>query len=933
MIRFSLAFLAGLTAALLPAVSARAQDRVGPPPSYRFLTEAESQLWSEQGIHRAADHLLGQSEIREQGMTTTLRVVAILVDFPDYPADREGNPPEHYEQLLFSHGTYPGGSVADFLAASSHGRLQLEGEVRGWYTVSRKRNDYTSGVGGIGAYPANSQRLAEEAMLLANWDINFADYDNEGPDGVPDSGDDDEVVDGVVIVHAGSGREGGSTPYDFISLHWWTPAPLPVDGVFGRFFTLNPEDGGIGIFLHELGHLMGLPDLYDTDGGSFGLGAWSLMSGGLNLGEDRLPADFDAWCKVQLGFVDMTRIFVNHNHLTIPPVLESGRVYRLWADGASGDEYFLLENRQLTGIDQYLPAGGLLIYHIDERVSTNRNPNHYMVALEQADGLYQLENRFNSASFGDAGDPYMPGDEFSRYSDPHSNSYGGNSSRVSVFDIEGPAPDGTMWASIHVEPEAVVAVPSVNLVELEGNGDGLVSAGELAGVVPNIAVTERPASDMTLQVSALNGYAEVLDPQWDLGTVGAGETIELPEPIRVRVGPGLPSNPYGLPLRLTMQWEDAPKRVIDVEMGLGTIVGRSNDFEAVDHGWIPGPVRLTALNQWFYGPEYGFQNTAGFKCGLARFGYHAGVDAAVTSPPILLPPGAELVYDERFDLVLPDSTKVLACGVVEVSVNGSDWRTVEPDRGYNSYYGGSNPDWVGRRVMAGRLDDGLWHSERVDLSEFSGSIRVRFRFYSEVESRLGAGWFLDNIIVRAGTTPVTLLSAEAVALDEDVRLRWRLGEPLPAKVRWLRGTDLETAVPVADGWTEARAEGEMLDPGAAHLLPSRYWLEGRERTGEVERWGPWDVDAAPTATLPFRVLRNPARGAVDFAWGTPLPGDAVLEIFDVQGRLVTRFDLPAAPGTATWDGSDAGGRRTGPGIYFARIRNTDLPPVRLVRLP
>ena len=922
-----------LGALLSVARLAGAEERLAPPPAWRSLTETESRLWAEQGVDQPADHLLGQIETREQGLTTTLRVVTILVDFPDYPADRLAYPPEHYAEMLFSRDTYPGGSVADFLYASSHGRLILEGEVRGWYTVSRKRNDYTSGVGGLGAYPANSQRLAEEAMLLANPHINFADFDNEGPDGVPDSGDDDELIDGVIVVHAGSGREGGSTPYDFISVHWWTAAPRPLDGVFGRFFTLNPEDGRIGIYLHELGHLLGLPDLYDTDGGSFGLGAWSLMSGGLALGPEKLPGDFDAWCKAKLGFVDVARIFVDHTRLTIPPVRTSARVYRLWTDGASGDEYFLLENRQREGIDGDLPGDGLLIYHVDERVATNRNPNHYMVALEQADGLYQLENRFNSASFGDEGDPYHAGDEFSRYSDPPSDSYGGPASQVSVFDIEGPAADGTMWASIHVEPDAVVSVSDVNLIELEGDGDGLLSAGEVAGVSPRITVDQRPAAGMTLHASALNGYCEVLDPDRDLGTVAANQSVELAEPIRVRLAGGLPSDPYGLPLRLELQWEDAPRRVIDVELGVGTVVGRADDFEAYTHGWTIGPVRLTALNQWFYGPEYGYENTAGFKCGLARFGFHGGVDAAITSPAILLPPGAEVVYDQLADIVLPDSTKILAGGVVEISINGGDWQTAFPDGGYNTYYGGTNPDWKGRQVLAGRVTSGRWRRERIDLSDYVGSLRIRFRFYSEVESNLGLGWRIDNVTVQTSTTPVHLLYANAAVLGDDVQLRWRLGEPLPAQVRWRRGTDFDTATPVGDGWMNATAEGTLLDPGAARLLPNLYWLEGRERSGELDRWGPWEVQETPTATLPFRVLANPTRGDVRFAWGAPLPDGAVLEIFDVQGRLVTRIPVSPQPGTAVWEGNDGGGRRAPPGIYFARIRNTDLSPVRLVRLP
>jgi hypothetical protein len=155
----------------------------------------------------------------------------------------------------------------------------LDGVVRGWFTASQERNDYTLGRGGLGYYPLNSQRLAEEAFYLADPTVNFARFDNEGRDGVPDSGDDDEIVDGIVIIHAGRGREGGGgTSDDFISVHWWTPEPFPTDGVFGRFFTLNPEEGTSGSS-STTGSSPRAPGSLRYRRGTFGLGRWSMMSG------------------------------------------------------------------------------------------------------------------------------------------------------------------------------------------------------------------------------------------------------------------------------------------------------------------------------------------------------------------------------------------------------------------------------------------------------------------------------------------------------------------------------------------------------------------------------------------------------------------------------------------------------------------------------
>src|SRR5262249_49612867 len=159
----------------------------------------------------------------------------------------------------------------------------------------------------------------------------------------------------------------------------------------------------------------GLPDLYDVTGESYGLGRWSVMSAGLNLDSGVTPSDFDAWSKVQLGFVDVNFVENNMKDVGGPPTVGSALVYRVGGQGGGTNEYFLLENRRAAGLDGALPGQGLLIYHVDDFVISNNNRNHYKVALEQADGLYQLENRFNDPSPGDDGDPYHAGGAFGRY--------------------------------------------------------------------------------------------------------------------------------------------------------------------------------------------------------------------------------------------------------------------------------------------------------------------------------------------------------------------------------------------------------------------------------------------------------------------------------------------------------------------------------------
>lgn len=125
------------------------------------------------------------------------------------------------------------------------------------------------------------------------------------------------------------------------------------------------------------------------------------------------------------------------------------KVHRLWTDGdANSQEYFLIENRQTTASDEYLPGKGLLIWHIDTRVGSNTDENHPMIKLMQADGLDELKK----GGFSDDADVY-PGRtdnrKFDSMTNPNSKSYAGADTYVSVTNI--PPSSTTMTFDITVK--------------------------------------------------------------------------------------------------------------------------------------------------------------------------------------------------------------------------------------------------------------------------------------------------------------------------------------------------------------------------------------------------------------------------------------------------------------------------------------------------
>ena len=298
--------------------------------------------------------------------TGTGSCLVVLVSWSDHPADATAHPDTAYQQMMFSVGVHPTGSMNDFYRENSHGLYQVQGQVSGWHTASvpYANIDPTDYV--------EVRSMIAAVMTQLDPVIDYALYDNDGPDGVPHSADDDGLVDAFFFVHAGPGREQTGSDADIWSHAWSFSSPLATaDGVALKRYSVEPEemaDGSqitMGVFAHEYGHVLGLPDLYDTDYSSSGIGEWGLMSGG---SWGRRPGDpagsspshMTAWCKSRLGWVTPVAVTGDLAGVTVPPAETSPTAYRVFRDGAAtGDEYFLVENRQPLGFDAVAhPAPG-----------------------------------------------------------------------------------------------------------------------------------------------------------------------------------------------------------------------------------------------------------------------------------------------------------------------------------------------------------------------------------------------------------------------------------------------------------------------------------------------------------------------------------------------------------------------------------------------
>jgi immune inhibitor A len=385
---------------------------------------------------------------------------SLLADF----SDNNGSvPAADFDTLVYID---VGGSVDNFYEEVSYNTLTLSSSTwpsaMGWIRAPQTYSYYVNDNYGVGFYPFNSQKLVEDIVDAIDGFIDFSQYDNNG----------DGSVDGLIIAHAGPGAEFTGDSTDIWS-HKWSISPRPKDGVFVENYSINPEywsspgDITLGVYCHELGHIFGLPDLYDTDYSSYGIDDWSLMAGGSWNGPSYMggsPAHPDAWSRIFLGFAAPIVPVYDQSGISFPRVETNAVIYKLWTSGSPLNEYFLVENRQKTGYDTYLPGAGLLIWHIDDNQAGNTNewwpgsgnPGHYKVALVQADNLWELEQQ---TGYADNADPY-PGNTvnrtFSGSSSPSSNAYSGTGTSVSVVSISNSG--AVMTADIAVgSPQSISA--------------------------------------------------------------------------------------------------------------------------------------------------------------------------------------------------------------------------------------------------------------------------------------------------------------------------------------------------------------------------------------------------------------------------------------------------------------------------------------------
>ena len=330
----------------------------------------------------------------------------LLVEFSDIKFKTE-NPHEAFNDLINKEGyDYNGatGSAKDYYRDNSNGRFNPNFQVFGPVTVPHGEAYY--GASSASAYDAQAWLMISDAVQELHKqqpDLDWSQFDNDG----------DGFVDSIFVFYAGYGQNEGAPDWTIwphsANLYTYYGIDIEYNGVrMGNYACTNELRGtkgttraGIGTFCHEYGHVLGLPDIYPTSGGSgFSPGAFEVMDHGSYNNNGNTPPQLSAYDRFSLGWLN-PRQLSGPEDITLKP-LEEGEALVITTE--KDEEYFILENRQQKGWDSYIPGHGMLIWHIDfdQQIwidnKVNKQYDHQRVDLIEAD------NVFTEATRG--GDPF-----------------------------------------------------------------------------------------------------------------------------------------------------------------------------------------------------------------------------------------------------------------------------------------------------------------------------------------------------------------------------------------------------------------------------------------------------------------------------------------------------------------------------------------------
>ena len=414
------------------AALAKAREHSGMPPG--------NSRW-EQRRKEAKDilRLMAQGGVlRAPPQRTTVGTyvgLCLLIQFPDMPGTISRQEVDDFCNKPGYSGFGNNGSVRDYFADNSRGKLTYTSVVAPYYTAKHPRSYYTNEQV---PQPTRARQLIKEAL---QW------FKQQGFDFSKLTVDDQQYVYAVNCFYAGSATNHWAKGLWPHSYHLQTAFQVaPGKQAYDYQITDFGNELTLGTFCHENGHMIcDYPDLYDYGNQSNGVGAWCLMCSGPNVAPKN-PPQIDAYLKYKSGWADEVTTISNGLN-----AVASATENHFFLHRKSPTEYYIIENRNKADRDAALPGTGLAIWHVDETGDQNFEQmtpvKHYELSLVQADGRTDLEAGAND---GDATDLYSsPGHTvFSGATNPASKWWDGSTSNLEINTVGVPGSSMTFKAKL-----------------------------------------------------------------------------------------------------------------------------------------------------------------------------------------------------------------------------------------------------------------------------------------------------------------------------------------------------------------------------------------------------------------------------------------------------------------------------------------------------
>jgi len=834
---------------------------------------------------------------RRSELQSSFSLLVIPVDFSDTAF--QDSIQEHLSVMLFGDS---GQTLENYFNTASHGRCNFQVTLSPVVHLSGDRIDY-SDIGWQGFH--RIRLLAEESIYSAvNAGVHLGLFDNNGPDCIPDSGDDDGEVDGILILHAGHGY--GSNPDGLIPpLNYFLEEPVMDNGITARFFSVASAYNSLGLIAHETAHLFGLEDRYDMflSAGDYenagGLGDFSLMGSGFNL---ESPSLLDAYSASQLGWVDVLDLespFQGSIHLN------SGEVLKLQPPelNSPDNEYYLAEIRSGSDVfDTHFPSNQMIIYRIDENIpddsqSSSGPDRHIRVAVVEADGSVDLLEGTSSGDISDLFPGNSNASDFSPLTNPSSWWYN-QPSTLNLTNIT------SLEDAVSFEYSADTIVQSI-----------LPPAGSLNVVFNSFG---RSLSDQIIRfeiMDPISGQFQDGSSVWETDLIfnldasfwGLGSVPEYTHTnfdneniITFSLVSELPVVPdrifenmiFESPFMIDSQWEDR-YLVGTGNIGPTTWQWQENATQVVkDNSGVLYCSGETPFSNW---PDIRYTNNS---------------VASIVSLGTALP-GTRVAIIHHYDtVVVPSNPTSDTASIALLSYDG------HVDESSRIAFEGS-----------GELtDDGfpLWTLSVMDVPATEPH-KIGFHFSSDALWR-GRGWLVQSVeIVDSNFQEFNL------GFDIDGNLSWQFSPDSS-----LFFVDYSTN---GIDWTNLHnQQNHVIDRQQLPTKPSRFakdYFRVRAVTafGEIVSQVISRTGSSLTSDTLTLLSATHFNGGLNLLLDLPAAENNYdLKLFDIKGRMVNNWEYSSGRYFMNWDGKDSNGRKVSAGCYIFSISGNNISQSMKVNL-